>query len=639
MRAGVVLLVLVGGCVFGQKDGGGRDPDRDDNDDEQDSGDGAGDSEDSDSGSDTADTGPVVPPVTACADGGDHPTIQAAVDAVEEGGTVEVCAGVWHEHLSVSGKTLTVRSAEGAAATVLEGDRAGTVVTVLEGGDLTLQGFTVQGGDADVGGGARCDGATLRVRQSIFTANTAGVAGGLGATACEVVLSGNTWTDNESNNQGGAVYVDQSDTDVDGDVFENNRSWHGGALMALGGSLRVTASTFTGNFSQGLGGALEAWGAVVLSGNTIVGNSALYTGGGIHLQEWTGDVVDNEISENSSEEDGGGVFLGDAASGVFARNIVTHNSSNLDDAGGVRVFRSSLAIEDNVISWNTAAGAGGGMKISHNSSTITGNTFEGNSSGDLGGGLEVDDNNSYLSGNVIIGNSAVRGGGLHLLEPFYDILIDDTVIADNVATDCGGGVAMEAWDGDDAIEGGPGAFPATFRHVVVSGNQASDGAGLCQLQASEMRLNNSIVWGNAASRRGGGFWGESGGVALVNAVVYGNSAGDGAGLGVAGGGWMSALNSIVASNSGPGVTLGTLSSVTTWTANDIWSNDPDYDGVSDRTGAQGNLSADPLFTNAASGDFTLAGTSPCVDAGDTTLRDPDGSPSDIGAYGGPSGAW
>jgi hypothetical protein len=53
----------------------------------------------------------------------------------------------------------------------------------------------------------------------------------------------------------------------------------------------------------------------------------------------------------------------------------------------------------------------------------------------------------------------------------------------------------------------------------------------------------------------------------------------------------------------------------------------------------GEISLDPLFTNPAVFDFSLTCPSPCIDAGDPEILDPDGSRSDIGAIpfeGGPS---
>ncbi|MBU1637024.1 hypothetical protein KKC97_05085, partial [bacterium] len=45
-----------------------------------------------------------------------------------------------------------------------------------------------------------------------------------------------------------------------------------------------------------------------------------------------------------------------------------------------------------------------------------------------------------------------------------------------------------------------------------------------------------------------------------------------------------------------------------------------------------NISQDPMFVNLLEGDFHLLESSRCIDAGDTTLTDPDGTICDIGAY-------
>ncbi len=51
-----------------------------------------------------------------------------------------------------------------------------------------------------------------------------------------------------------------------------------------------------------------------------------------------------------------------------------------------------------------------------------------------------------------------------------------------------------------------------------------------------------------------------------------------------------------------------------------------------------NFVQNPLFTDLAAGDFHLLPGSPAIDAGSPEILDADGSPSDLGAYGGPEGA-
>lgn len=53
----------------------------------------------------------------------------------------------------------------------------------------------------------------------------------------------------------------------------------------------------------------------------------------------------------------------------------------------------------------------------------------------------------------------------------------------------------------------------------------------------------------------------------------------------------------------------------------------------------GNIFADPMFVDPENGDLHLQYGSPCIDAGDPTILDVDGSRSDIGAFGGPDGEF
>jgi hypothetical protein len=65
----------------------------------------------------------------------------------------------------------------------------------------------------------------------------------------------------------------------------------------------------------------------------------------------------------------------------------------------------------------------------------------------------------------------------------------------------------------------------------------------------------------------------------------------------------------------------------------IWNNkEGNFKDMPDMIGKNGNISADPLFVG--NGDFHLRPESPAIDAGYKEITDHDGSPSDLGIYGG-----
>jgi PKD repeat protein len=211
-----------------------------------------------------------------------------------------------------------------------------------------------------------------------------------------------------------------------------------------------------------------------------------------------------------------------------------------------------------------------------------------------------------ISGFTLSGGKADRGGGA------LGGVLRNCVLRAN-----SGSGAADATLHDCLLEhnDGVGAAGSTLYDCVLSENsgRGADGSTLhrCTLTqnrgggASGGKLYNCILTGNSGVEHGGGAAGST----LHNCTVTDNSATK------AGGGVYEGrmVNSIVQLNQAP--------IRANWTHGDAGSISFAYSCTSPLpTSGVGNISADPLFVDAANGDFRLRPGSPCIDAGDPLSR-------------------
>ncbi len=183
------------------------------------------------------------------------------------------------------------------------------------------------------------------------------------------------------------------------------------------------------------------------------------------------------------------------------------------------------------------------------------------------------------------------------------------------------------------------ASEPTVARNTITGNEAGEGGGIYIASGSPKIIHNRIT-GNSAVYGGGGIYVDSGSSLIINNLILGNSAWHGGGIEVYGGGPMIVnntimsniaysgggletgyayypivVNSIVAFNSS-GICQYGIHSVDSFRHNCVYGNVAyDYSGVSNATGINGNISADPLITDLKYGNVHLQPGSPCVDAG------------------------
>jgi outer membrane protein OmpA-like peptidoglycan-associated protein len=273
--------------------------------------------------------------------------------------------------------------------------------------------------------------------------------------------------------------------------------------------------------------------------------------------------------------------------------------------GGIAVVNSQAALTNLRIVGNVSGGGGGGVYVGDNVGlSISSCDFEGNQSAG-GGGLRINNgaaNNSSVTvdNSRFVGNTADFGGGVG--QSGGILVMSNVLLADNVATSLGGGGVRST---------GPASFEGT--NVAAIGNVADYGGGFLVEDWSggySFQLTNATITANEGGSAGGGLYVSSdfSAAQLTNVSVtendeYGVQADNVEPI---------LLNCNVADN---GVA--------------------DYDGMADPTGFDGNIQVTPGFMDVAAWDVHLDPVSLLVDAGEPSISDPDGSASDIGAYGGP----
>ncbi len=344
--------------------------------------------------------------------------------------------------------------------------------------------------------------------------------------------------------------------------------------------------------------------ATRLDGFTLTNGDWEY-GGGAYLESSSPTFANVTLSENSGTC-GGGMYM-DSSSPVLTNVVFAGNRAQegqhfaMGYGGAMYLTWSDPTLTHVIFSGNSSIGEAGGMLINtYSSPVITDALFSGNSSTGRGGGMFVNGGSTPVLTNVIFSaNSSYWGGGM-ALEGTKEILTN-VWVAWNTARYYGGGIEASI-------------SAAVLTNVVIEGNwaQTHHSGGLYVLYEVDPTLTNTIITNNRAPTDGG--------------VVIESSDGT------------TFRNVIIAYNSGYNLSTDAYSNPTL-TYCDLYPA-PGQGNYAGLTLGDTNYTSEPGFldydSHAYPTNFHLALTSPLVNHGDPAIFDPDRSPSDVGAFGGPS---
>ncbi len=382
-----------------------------------------------------------------------YPTIQAAIDAAQDGDLVIVSQGTYVENLDFKGKAITVRSTDPSdpavvASTVIDGGQNGPVVTFHSGetADAALTGFTI----------------------------TNGWIGIIISKAAPTIMA-NVIRDNKEH----GIWVQGGWPVIAGNVIEENgviggRS--GGGIYAAEGGPVIRDNIIRGNKADYGGGAYLHNNApdLVFTRNTVQENVGIFAGGGVWVAGTSFETSHNTIERNSTGGCGGGISW--LSGNMTIRNSTIRGNTASGDGGGIyAVGPPTLVATSNTIEGNTAAGNGGGI-FAHSSTLVaTSNTIEGNTAVGDGGGICLGNSgwlsSSVINDNLIAQNGARNGGGLYLVQRARARVFANRFNA-NTAAGCGGAIRVSADSRIQDDQGRPLPDPDTYN--TYSGNSPDD---------------------------------------------------------------------------------------------------------------------------------------------------------------------
>lgn len=268
-------------------------------------------------------------------------------------GTVEVCPGEWFARVLIRANVDVVGLGEARTETVLSGGEQGTILDIA-GPDVavTVRNLTLDRGAGfdpnhnSGGGGLYCaQQGVVTVENVAFTRHFANDGSALYTRDCTLEVSDSTFTDNVSEDDGGAVTLWNSTgsfTDVE---IRGNTSLDGGGVALFNSTLTGTRLTVSDNVATSFAAGMWVYeSTVALTDSTFSGNSnsgAAY-GGGL-LVYGSADLTRVSFTDNSSPLGGGlFVYVNATVKGTdcaFESNspqdIFAHDSTGPEGKGGI----------------------------------------------------------------------------------------------------------------------------------------------------------------------------------------------------------------------------------------------------------------------------------------------------------------
>ncbi len=406
-----------------------------------------------------------------------YPTIQAAIDACNDGDTVIIPPGTYkgdgNRDIDFLGKAITVRSTDPndpniIAATIIDcngtedNPHRGFYFHDEEDANSVLSGLTVTSGYVymDDGAGIYCDLASPTISNCVISGNIAeghctfvGYCYGFG---------------------GGVCFLNSNSVITNCTIIGNIAAFGGGGINCFYGSPIIKNCVIVDN-QGGRGCGVYCEGCSISIDGCVIRDNKGYAGGGVCC-DWEGlaNVTNCIITKNCTDNAGAGISVM-GGSVILTNCMVTENRSIYDHGGGIMCWANGhLLANYSNISWNTAGYNAGGIwcigSLTLRNSKIIGNSTDINGGG-IGFQTDATVSNCTISGNVAIG----KGGGVYFSASYSTPTFSDCTVTDNKANGGDGGGIYCGFDSN-----------ATLNNCILWNNIGNRG--------DEMYLSSASKW-------------------------------------------------------------------------------------------------------------------------------------------------
>ncbi len=285
----------------------------------------------------------------------DYDTIQAAIDAAEEGDMVLVSDGTYtgtgNKNLDFHGKEIITASVSGPELCVIDCENSGRGFHfhTNENRRSILDGFTIQNGynyNQD-GAGIYCNRTSPVIKNCIIMNNST-----------------------STGQRGGGIYCYEAEPLIENCTVTGNTcpNGYGGGIAGRYASPVIIKCDVTDNYARSGGGMHFYLGYPTVDDCTVTNNTSTYWGGGIYSDVSELNLTNSVLAYNAAENQNGAGFYGHYISSVIINCLFHHNS---------------------------AAGTGGGIFCDYNDAVIMNCTFTDNTASN-GGAVYCDDSSPQL---------------------------------------------------------------------------------------------------------------------------------------------------------------------------------------------------------------------------------------------------